>query len=290
MALLFQSSIPNIPRLSNNIMRTVLSLGLMLLSLTVQGQSMTVDQVKQQMVQLFEVLQDTADGESYRYEDVVKLPPNHAFADLAKNNTQYTAYIKTNYSTTDFIKIRSSNADMKQVNTMFHQALEQDSLYNRYALEMAYYYLRAKGIQVVNYTPVLKQTVSKAEMMKIASRFFYAHSVEEAPDSIGFHVCVGMNGYEHNRQLLTNPLLEAFCFMALFQNLHSPNYQYWSFFKQQVKRIRDKYRTMLDPVQRIEEDRREMYKLMQNDKELERALLTEYSRKRSMLNFVLENP
>lgn len=266
-------------------MKRLFLVGLVLLSQNVRSQSMTVDQVRQQMSTLFEVDRDTSDGQDYVYERLVKLPPNHVFADLVGDNDQYISYIKTNYSTTDYAKIRSSNPGLKQATVALHQALRQDTLYNQRATELAYCYLRNKGTRITGYVPPSRQTVSKAELMEIASRFFHAHSVDEAPDSIGFHVCVGMNGYQNNRQLLTNPLVEAFCFMALFQNLHNPDYPYWTSFVQQVRRVRDKYRVAADPTQRVESARREIYSIMARDSDLERALLTEYARKKGMLSF-----
>ena len=217
---------------------------------------------------------------------MLQLPPTNAFADLTKYNQQYLCYIKDNYTNINYFQLRSTSADLDQATQALSKAFERDSLYTRCATELAYYYLRAKGIQVLGYRPPPKQNVSTAELMRIASRFFYAHSVNQAPDSIGFHVCVGMNGYQHNPQLLTNPLVEAFCFMALFQNLHNPDYTYWLYFTQQVKRLRSKYRVETDPIQRIEAARQEMYSLMATNEELRRALLSEYAHKAGMLNFV----
>lgn len=268
-------------------MKLFLLAGLILLSQNARSQSMSVDQVKQQMALLFEVARDSSDGESYLYERPVELPPDNIFASLLKDNIQYVTYVRTNYSITEHTNSRASDSDLKQATIALQQALRHDTLYNRCATEMAYYYLSSKGVRVAGYRPSPKQTVSKAELMEIASRFFHAHSVDEAPDSIGFHVCVGMNGYQNNRELLTNPLVEAFCFMALFQNLHNPDYTYWDSFRQQVRRIRKDYRGVANPTQRIETARREMYSIMAGNADLERALLTEYARKKSMLNFTV---
>jgi hypothetical protein len=268
-------------------MRLAFFTGLLFIPYPSLAQSLTLRQVKQQMSQLFEVAQDTADGQTYRYERVVELPASNVFSDLTKNNEQYLFYIKDNYSNIDYPVLRSSSTDLTQANQKLQLAFKQDSLYNQCATELAHYYLLTKGVRIPDYTPPRKRKVSTAELMQVAARFFYAHTVNEAPDSIGFHVCVGMNGYQHNQQLLTNPLVEAFCFMALFQNLHNPEYGYWAYFTQQVKRIRTKYRVGDNRVQRIETARQEMYGLMGANLELKRALLAEYARKEAMLNFVL---
>jgi hypothetical protein len=122
--------------------------------------------------------------------------------------------------------------------------------------------------------------------LSIASKFFYAENIRGA--RISWKVCAGINGYRQSAMNLDRMhLVEAFCFMTVFKFLFSPEYTYEKRFSEKMGEINQSISKAAAEKKTInlEVIREDMYAHMVGDKSLELALISEYEKKKEILNF-----
>ncbi len=133
-----------------------------------------------------------------------------------------------------------------------------------------------------------KQQYSVAEMMHTASRFFMCDRVKPQDTSLGYHICIGLNGQKELNNSRDLTVLEAFCFEAIFQNFtgkHDP--AFLLHFDQYVANAKHALPvTNLDAF--LEAAKNYCYNAMEHDDALQQALLKYYKKNRKNLGFVIQ--
>ena len=118
---------------------------------------------------------------------------------------------------------------------------------------------------------------TKSEVMEVASRFFLCESVN--PDTtIFWHVCIGLNGQAEAGWVKDFTLLEAFCFEAIFDGLQNNDKTKSAFmynFINYVKEAELEYKDLPFELM-LEKARKDVYKKMEDDADLERVLFDYY--------------
>lgn len=129
-----------------------------------------------------------------------------------------------------------------------------------------------------------KTTYTRAEMMKVASRFFLCDEVN--PDStVSAHICIGINGQKELATPKDLTTLEAFCFEAIFHYLgkkHDP-----AFYKNFGNCKRNAARTIPFDASFLNNVKAACYAAMENDEELKKALLHYYKKSKRNIGFVI---
>lgn len=137
-----------------------------------------------------------------------------------------------------------------------------------------------------NTSPKIQYSV--AEMMHTASRFFMCDRVKPKDTTLGYHICIGLNGQKELNNSRDLTVLEAFCFEAIFQNFtgkHDP--AFLVHFDQYAAEAKHKLPvTNLDKF--LEEAKNYCYNAMEHDDALKRALLKYYKKNRKNLGFVIQ--
>jgi hypothetical protein len=163
--------------------------------------------------------------------------------------------------------------------------LRTDSVFNRYFLEAAGHYFRSKGHQITGHDLGEKVELSADSLASIASRFFYANRLEPNGKT-EWNICVGKNGYRNNPGHDMVPLIEAFCFMAIFEHLDPDKYGIYADFRDNAMKLKDEY-TGRDDEEKLMYFRASMYEMMARSDNLKRLLRDHYTLKKEMLNFTV---
>lgn len=134
-------------------------------------------------------------------------------------------------------------------------------------------------------TPKEGLRFTTSEMMRVASRFFMCDQISEKDTSIGYHICVGINGISEMLVLRDYTVLEAFCFEAIFKNLRKRskflrNFNaYISRASRQCKERFTNFKTYLNCVKNL------CYEYMEKDDDLKVTLLEYYKKNLNNLHF-----
>lgn len=260
-------------------MRNILSVILLLTStLATTAQILTSETLKDKYPTLFKtfVYQENI------FEWIAEQPENDIFSDLTKNNVLYLDYILNNYTSFDRKRIAVFKLDSTKLIQAFRKELRQDTGFNRNMQQLSYWYLKSKNITVSDYQSH-KTDITTSQLMNIATRFFFATKIQ--PDNnIGWKVCIGQNTYADDKRNSTYPLIEAFCFMAIMDDIE--NAQYYQQFKEYGSRISQQTKS-LPESERLIAARDSMYKEMAGNSALKNALLNAYKNKADMLSFRL---
>src|SRR5690606_12099776 len=91
---------------------------------------------------------------------------------------------------------------------------------NMHFLEQAQYFLRSKNDSIRDHQLSDRLELSLDSLASIASRFFHATSL--APTrKVNWNFCVGKSGHHGSSKNTMVPLIEAFCFQALYNALEA---------------------------------------------------------------------
>lgn len=128
---------------------------------------------------------------------------------------------------------------------------------------------------------------SKAELMEVASKFFYCDKVN--PDtSIQAHVCIGLNGISEASWDADYTILEAFCFEAIFNDFYKEDSQVWEAFGSEKQAACNNYRRDIITLdQFLDSVKLNLFERMKTNKILEAELLEYYELNKSNLAFQL---
>jgi len=245
--------------------------------IVVYSQSLTTENIKDQIPAIF------------KFNHIDTLSPQSPLAEFINHNKLYVNHIVKNYSTVNYAQIKSLSND-KNLDSLFSSALRKDSIFNAHFLESAYFYLKSTGVKILDYPNLEKITISKDQILNIASKFFYADEIRGP--QVSWKVCVGFNGSESSKNTVAREnLIEAFCFMAVFKNLFNPDYTFEKSFSEKMGNINTQVQKEILANKKVDIDtiRNDMYGYMAKDKSLELAILNEYNNKKEMLNFVISN-
>ncbi|GAA3911904.1 hypothetical protein GO495_25735 [Chitinophaga oryziterrae] len=259
-------------------MRNTISALLLTSAITTNAQSLTSQVLKDKYPALFK----TFVYQGNIFEWVAAQPENDIFNDLTSKNALYLDYILNNQTSFDRKKIAVFKYDSIQLIEAFRNELRQDTAFNRNMLQLSYWYLKSKHINVADYQST-KTDLTTDQLINIATRFFFATKIQ--PDNnVGWKVCIGQNAYADDKRNSTYPLIEAFCFMAIMNNIETA--QYYQHFEEYGITISQQTK-YLPESERLIVARESMYKEMAGNSALKTALLNAYRNKADMLSFRL---
>lgn len=130
-----------------------------------------------------------------------------------------------------------------------------------------------------------KITFNTDQMMLVASRFFYAHNVQEDTTFMS-HICVAINGTKEIKDYQQNALLASFCIEAVFEKMANIDVEFRTNLKQAKTEAKSKF---INLDQYLEDAKQALYNKMQNSEVLKKELLEYYEQNKSNLAFVISN-
>jgi hypothetical protein len=128
------------------------------------------------------------------------------------------------------------------------------------------------------------------QMMKIASRFFLCDRINEKDSSIGYHICIGINGQKELKSDLDYTILEAFCFEAIFDALSNQETPLFvRNFQQQISlSVERNKRIFRNKNEYLENIKNECFYAMENDNELLEHLTQYYRNNQASIGIKLK--
>ncbi|MBO9659381.1 MAG: hypothetical protein J7527_11205 [Chitinophagaceae bacterium] len=133
---------------------------------------------------------------------------------------------------------------------------------------------------------------SLQQMMQVAARFFYCQSLSDDQRVIST-ICIGRNGLKELSVSTDQPLLEAFCFEAIFEKYYDKNGKknifignFLSCISEAEKLYSDQ--KTLNPDVYLSSIRTYCFEKMGNDKSLRQSLVDHYEENRKSFAFELE--
>ena len=245
----------------------------------------TVDDIKAEYATIFTARVQHYEGETYVTTNINKLPDAHFLAAFVNKNTMYVKYILINYSTVDWKKLKTLQADTVELNNFLINSLLTDNIFNKYFLEATYYYLTSVGQKITDHKTQDKLKITPDSLAAIATRFFYATNLSDKGEA-QWYVCVGKNGYRNDKKDNMIPLIEAFCFMTVMTDLKTEEFNAFSDFKKNIKKL-EKQKTDKEGDEKLDYYRQTMYQMMGQSEKLRALLLDKYNKTKDILNFEL---
>ena len=249
------------------------------------AQSYTVDEIKNEYKHIFSTEIRQYKNKSYVVVDVNKLQDDHFLADFVNNHHLYIDYILKNYNTFDWKTLYDYTADTIRLHNYLIETLQADSVFNKYFLEATHFYLTSVSQKITDHQVQKKLNITADSLVTIATRFFYATRFTNNGDA-QWYVCVGKNGYRFDKKDNMIPLIEAFCFMTVMNDLKTDEYKVFSNFKKNIKKLK-KQKTDKEGNEKLDYYRQTMYQMMGRSDRLRTLLLEKYNKKKDILNFEL---
>jgi hypothetical protein len=118
---------------------------------------------------------------------------------------------------------------------------------------------------------------TEQEMMLIASRFFLCDKVNQSDTTVGYHICVGINGQKELNSNKDYTTLEAFCFEAIFHFYKEGRPQFVTNFIRYIKNSTSRHKVdFTDFSKFLENVKTDCYSAMESDESLRKSLLLFY--------------
>ncbi len=151
-------------------------------------------------------------------------------------------------------------------------------------------YLRSMTPKKMTTWTESKDTFSVAELMEVASKFFFCDAINKKDTIIQSHICVGINGTKDIKSEKDLTLLEAFSIEAIFEYLTDKKEPlfYTEFYNYKNKMTRERLFDFKDFDSFLLEIRNLCYEKMKNNDDLKNKLLLYYNRNRNNLNFEIK--
>jgi hypothetical protein len=215
------------------------------------------------------------DGKTYISNRVVEVPEHLAIAQHINTKRLFWDYLTVNYSDVAHVrKIADVQDSLERVGIYFESLLE-DSLYTST--------IREYSNKVIRQT-VAKDTIKMSELLGIASKFFsIQHITNEGNFSTA--ICVGRNDIKKT-ETQKRPLIEAFAFFAIFNDIETGKFDIYAQFHEKVKQL---YSISLgtNNEEKLLRAQGAIYMLMMYNSSLPELLLDTYKSYESELPFVL---
>lgn len=122
-------------------------------------------------------------------------------------------------------------------------------------------------------------------MMLVASRFFFAHNIQE-DTTFMTHICVAINGTKELPNFYENALLAGFCVEAIFDKTEKIDKEFRANLDQAKSEAKSKF---INLEQYLEDAKQALYYKMQNSEVLKKELLDYHEQNKSNLAFVIAN-
>ena len=124
--------------------------------------------------------------------------------------------------------------------------------------------------------------------MKVASRFFMCDTIREKDTTIGYHVCIAINGTGELETTRDYTVLEAFCFEAIFSSLRGKPKFIEDFNNFVTTASRDDREHFIDFQTHLTIVKKKCYESMEKDQNLENTLMKYYNQNIDNINFKIE--
>lgn len=249
----------------------------------IKAQVNTVESIKKEYASIFITKVFHHEDQTFVATTINTLPKNHQLAEFVNNNSLYLDYLLSNYARLNRDTLIVLAKDTVVLQNYFVNTLKSDSTFTNYFLEAVNCYLNSIGKKIKNYKPQAKLKLTTDSIVTIGSRFFYANALNERGGA-KWNICVGKNGYHNNKKNLMAPLIEAFCFMTIMNDVSAEEFKILPEFKTNIKKVQD---IATDKIgnDKLEFYRENMYLEMKQNEKLKNLLLEKYKSKKSMLNF-----
>lgn len=246
--------------------------------------NLTVEDVKAEYPQIFSIQRHTYGEKVYLSFDTDTLPTAHPLAGLVNDKHHFLLYLVEHGAGIEVKDLSAHARDSVELRTYFLERLRNSARFDTLFLPIVDRYLRSRGGDLVGYEPPPRKQVALEDLMRVAVRFFYPDAV--LPDgTIQSHICVGINGlrdFPGGR----DPLLEAFGYSAIFQDLLRPRFNVEEEYDV-VRREMNELGLSTDPEVRLARAQGFMWGRMMQSERLRDVLRAEYRRLRDVLPFEL---
>lgn len=149
-----------------------------------------------------------------------------------------------------------------------------------------------KLITPINKKSFRRDTYTKKELMKVASRFFFCDSVK-ADKSIGSHICIALNGLKEAQFDKDYTILEAFCFEAIFEAIEAKapaRTKVVENFLNYIEEVSKKEKLSATANESyLQNVRLKVFEKMTSDIELENILLQYFQKNKANLSFEISS-
>ncbi|GEM_PF-6248305 len=218
-----------------------------------------------------------------------KLDKKHFLKGFIKSNEFMVGYLVQNAPSEDDPLLFSIDYNDETIRNLFFEKLSQDSIFNRYFLDMACRYLTSKGHTIEDYRINEKYLLTSEDIMNVAVRFWYPIKIDTSTGRVMGYVCSGFN--EHNNHPVSerNLILEAFCYSTIMtKKIRLLRILLFHFLKTSNAEIKKMEERGVEDYNLLTYRDRIWNKLM-HDKYLKKVLKKEVKRKKDILPFALQS-
>lgn len=173
--------------------------------------------------------------------------------------------------------------DTIRINRLYTQSLAADTSFLRFYKHLISPFTEKQPVRL---------RFSLQQMMQVAARFFYCQSLS-GDQRIISTICIGRNGLEELSVSTNQPLLEAFCFEAIFEKYYDENGKknifignFLSYISEAEKLYSDQ--KVFNSHVYLSRVRTYCFEKMENDGNLKQSLTEYYEANRNSFSFVLE--
>jgi hypothetical protein len=181
--------------------------------------------------------------------------------------------------------------ERNQINELYPDTMEIKRRYmERYCNDQKLIgYFDEMTAPILNADLVKDKTYSVAELMDVASVFFYCDQVN--PDTtIQMHVCIGINGIKETKWEKDYTLLAAFCYEAIFDDLGKDNSSVREAYVSEKMKSCEKFKPTISSLEKYLEDvRLDLFDSMKKNAVLKEKLLAYYELNAANLPFVINH-
>jgi len=210
------------------------------------------------------------------------------FYNMSNEYGLYLDYFLTVYGLDNFKQIFQYKNDSTRFSTQLYNSLVTAPLFNKCLALTVSVYAKERGFLYKDYTPPSHPFISMNDLMKVASKFFYAVDIT-GDTAIEYYMCVGNNPYRmEGLRSKDEPgaFIEAFCFSAIMRNSNDERYSYYDYYDRYTNELMGQIRT-IEPANRLLWARNKLYAKMEKCKDLQRMLKYEYELHKTVLPFTL---
>lgn len=215
------------------------------------------------------------EGKTYisnRIEEVSNILP---FAQLINDKKLFWDYLTVNYSDRSHVQKIAQIMDSVERATVYYESLRNDSLFTITIKEYS---------NKVIHKSIPKDTVKMSDLLGVAAKFFSIQSINDQ-GNFSTAICVGRNDIKKT-EVQKRPLLEAFAFFAIFEDLETEKFNIYQQFHQKVKEL---YSISLGTTneEKLLRAQGAIYMLMIYNSNLRELLTYHFERHKEGLSFVL---
>ncbi len=271
-------------------MKQVLILSTLIILLnTAAAQTYSSSQLPALIKKLYGVTTYTHDNKKLCSPDFTKIhDTTDLFYKMSDDYGLYFDYFLVVYGLDNLKPLSQFREDSARYAELLYDSLIKAPLFNKCLALTVSVYAKERGFRFKDYTPPPQPVISMKDLMKVASKFFYAVDIT-GDTAIDFYMCVGNNPYRMEglrSKDETGAFIEAFCFSAVMINSDNEQYPYEDYYEGYIRELRGQMRTIA-PQNRLVWARNNLYAKMEKSKDLKKMLKNEYELHKTVLPFTL---